>query len=284
MSLGRGLESLIPVKTIKKVTLDGLSQTGERVCDILVEQIDPSPNQPRQNFARADMEELINSIRSNGIIQPLILVQKEQGRYEIIAGERRWRSAKILGLKTVPSLIRQIDVNKKLEIALLDNIQRKDLNAMEKARAYQRLIDEFNLTQENISKRLGLARATIANTLRLLRLPETVQSAIEQEKISEGHAKTLCSIEDPVKQEMLLKRILGLGLTVRETAKMANAKQVRRKNKTNPELEEKAKILSRILDTKVKINQSGKKIKILIEVYNQENLDIIIERIVSSKG
>ena len=278
MPLGRGLESLIPIKTIKKVTQDGLSQTGERVHDIPVEQIDPSPNQPRKNFARTDMEELINSIRANGIIQPLILVQKERKRYEIIAGERRWRSAKILGLKTVPSLVREIDINKKLEIALLENVQRKDLNAMEKARAYQRLIDEFNLTQENISKRLGMARATIANSLRLLRLPETVQDAIEQEKITEGHAKTLCSINDPVKQEILLKRILGLGLTVRETTKMIDVKRIRKKNKINPELEEKEKILSRALDTKVKISQSGKKIKVLIEVYNQEDLDIIIKR------
>ncbi len=278
MPLGRGLESLIPVKIIKKVTLDGLSQTGERVNEIPVEQIDPSPNQPRKNFARADMEELINSVRTNGIIQPLILIKKEQGRYEIIAGERRWRSAKIIGLKTVPSLVRAINVNKKLEIALLENIQRKDLNAIEKARAYQRLIDEFNLTQENISKRLGMARATVANTLRLLRLPEVIQNAIEQEKISEGHAKTLSSINDPVKQETLLKRILGLGLTVRETAKMINNKRVRKAIKTNPDLEEKEKILSRALDTKVKIRQSGKKIKILIEVYNQEDLDIIIER------
>ena len=278
MPLGRGLESLIPTKIIKKVTLDALSQTGEQVHEIPVEQIDPNPNQPRKNFARTDMEELINSIRANGIIQPLILIKKEEGKYEIVAGERRWRSAKVLGLKTVPSLIRQIDVNKKLEIALLENIQRKDLNAMEKARAYQRLIDEFNLTQENISKRLGMARATIANSLRLLRLSETVQDAIEQEKITEGHAKTLCSINDPAKQEILLKRILGLGLTVRETTKMIDVKRVRRKNKINPELEEKEKILSRALDAKVKISQSGKKIKILIEVYNQEDLDIIIKR------
>jgi len=278
MPLGRGLESLIPTKIIKKVTLDALSQTGEQVHEIPVEQIDPNPSQPRKNFARTDMEELINSIRANGIIQPLILVQKERKRYEIIAGERRWRSAKILGLKTVPSLVREIDINKKLEIALLENVQRKDLNAMEKARAYQRLIDEFNLTQENISKRLGMARATIANSLRLLRLPETVQDAIEQEKITEGHAKTLCSINDPVKQEILLKRILGLGLTVRETTKMIDVKRIRKKNKINPELEEKEKILSRALDTKVKISQSGKKIKVLIEVYNQEDLDIIIKR------
>jgi len=278
MPLGRGLESLIPTKIIKKVTLDALSQTGEQVHEIPVEQIDPNPNQPRKNFARADMEDLINSIRTNGIIQPLILIKKEEGKYEVVAGERRWRSAKVLGLKTVPSLIRQIDVNKKLEIALLENIQRKDLNAMEKARAYQRLIDEFNLTQENISKRLGIARATIANSLRLLRLSETVQDAIEQEKITEGHAKTLCSINDPVKQEILLKRILGLGLPVRETTKMIDVKRVRKKNKINPELEEKEKILSRALDAKVKISQSGKKIKVLIEVYNQEDLDIIIKR------
>jgi len=128
-------------------------------------------------------------------------------------------------------------INKKLEIALLDNIQRKDLNAMEKARAYQRLIDEFNLTQENISKRLGVARATVANTLRLLRLPEVIQNAIEQEKISEGHAKTLCSINDPNKQEILLKRILGMGLTVRETAKMVDTRRTKRRKKLIPELE-----------------------------------------------
>ncbi len=280
MPLGRGLESLIPAKTIKKVAQDRLSQTGERVYNILVEQIDPNPNQPRQNFARADMEELINSIRTNGIIQPLILTQKEQGKYEIVAGERRWRSAKILGLKTVPSLVRIIDVNKKLEIALLENIQRKDLNAIEKARAYQRLIDEFNLTQENISKRLGVPRATIANALRLLKLPKVIQNAIEQEKITEAHAKALCSINDPAKQEILLKRILGLGLTVRETADMIKTKRVSKKNKINPELEEKEKILARALDAKVKINQSGKKIKVLIEVYKQEDLDIIIKRIV----
>jgi len=280
MSLGRGIESLIPTKSVKKADSE-LEQTGERVYDISVEQIDPNPNQPRRNFARMEMEKLIDSIQMNGIIQPLILVKKGEKRYEIVAGERRWRSAKILGLKTVPCLVRAIDVNKKLEIALLENIQRKNLNAMEKARAYQRLIDEFNLTQKDISKRLGMARATIANTLRLLKLPKAVQNVVEQEKISEGHAKALCSISDATKQEMLLKRILGLGLTVRETAKMINAKQVKRKAKVMPELEEKAEILSKALDARVKINQFAGKIKILIDVYNQEDLDIIIEKVVN---
>ncbi|MCF7907096.1 ParB/RepB/Spo0J family partition protein [Patescibacteria group bacterium] len=280
MSLGRGLESLIPVSSIKKVSDQGLSQTKEEVCDVLVNQIEANPDQPRKSFQRTNMEELINSIQAHGIIQPLILSKKEGGKYEIIAGERRWRSAKILNLKTVPALIRPIDYNKKLEISLIENIQRKDLNAMEKAKAYQRLMDEFNLTQEKISERLGLARATVANALRLLRLPQIIQEAIEQEKISEGHAKILCSFDSAEKQKAFLKRILGLGLTVRETDQMAKAKKFKKKKiMLNPELEEREKKLSQFLGTKVKIKKSQSKIKVLIEVYKLEDLDIIIKKI-----
>jgi ParB family chromosome partitioning protein len=282
MSLGRGLESLIPASSIKKVSDQSLKQTKEEVCDVLVSQIEPNPNQPRKSFRRVNMEELINSIQAYGIIQPLILSKKENGKYEIIAGERRWRSAKILNLKTVPALIRPIDYNKKLEISLIENIQRKDLNAMEKARAYQRLKDEFNLTQEKISERLGLARATVANALRLLSLPPIIQEAIEQEKISEGHAKILCSLDKPEEQKAFLKRILGLGLTVRETEQMAKGKKFQKKKITlSPELKEKEKKLSQFLGTKVKIKKGQSKIKILIEVYKLEDLDIIIKKIKS---
>lgn len=280
MPLGRGLESLIPASTVKKVTDESLSQTQEEVCDVLISDIEANPDQPRKSFQRINMEELINSIQIHGIIQPLILSKKQGGKYEIIAGERRWRSAKILGLKTVPALIRPIDYNKKLEISLIENIQRKDLNALEKARAYQRLMDEFNLTQEKIAERLGLARATVANALRLLRLPPAIQEAVEEEKISEGHAKILCSLEDPEKQKTFLKRILGLGLTVRETDRMAKVKRFQKKKTTlNPELKEKEKKLSQALGTKVEIKQSQSKIKILIDVYKLEDLDIIINKI-----
>jgi ParB family chromosome partitioning protein len=153
---------------------------------------------------------------------------------------------------------------------------------MEKARAYQRLKDEFNLTQEKISERLGLARATVANALRLLSLPPIIQEAIEQEKISEGHAKILCSLDKPEEQKAFLKRILGLGLTVRETEQMAKGKKFQKKKITlSPELKEKEKKLSQFLGTKVKIKKGQSKIKILIEVYKLEDLDIIIKKIKS---
>jgi len=281
MPLGRGLESLIPASTVKKISDESLSQTQEEVCDILISQIEANPDQPRKSFQRINMEELINSIQIHGIIQPLILSKKkESDKYEIIAGERCWRSAKILGLKTVPALIRPIDYNKKLEISLIENIQRKDLNALEKARAYQRLMDEFNLTQEKIAERLGLARATVANALRLLRLPRVIQEAVEEEKISEGHAKILCSLEDSEKQKVFLKRILGLGLTVRETDQMTKVKKFQKKKTIlSPELKEREKELSQALGTKVKIKQSQSRIKILIDVYKLEDLDIIIDKI-----
>jgi len=279
MSLGRGLESLIPPSNVKKVSDKKLDQTREEVCDILVSQIEANPEQPRKSFQRINMEELINSIQVHGIIQPLILGKKQGSKYEIIAGERRWRSAKILGLKTVPALIRAIDYNKKLEISLIENIQRKDLNALEKAKAYQRLMDEFNLTQEKIAERLGLARATVANALRLLSLPSVIQEAIKEEKISEGHAKILCSLENAEKQKAFLKRILGLGLTVRETNQMAKAKKFKnRKIMISSELKEKEKELSQLLDTKVKIKKNQSKIKILIDVYKLADLDIIIRK------
>ncbi len=281
MPLGRGLGSLIPPKTIKKITEETLAETGERVLLIPINQIAPNPEQPRKNFSHPEMEGLINSIREYGIIQPLILTEVSQDHYQIVAGERRWRAAKVLELKTVPVIIRSFKDSEKLEITLIENIQRKDLNPMEKARAYHRLIEEFNLTQEKVAKKLGKARASIANTLRLLTLSESIQKAIEEEKITEGHAKALLSASTPEKQKALIKRILGLGLTVRETEKIVQGKRVRKSIEIDPILLEKEQELARVLGTKVRIKKKRKGGSLVIEVYSDKELDILVDKLMS---
>lgn len=295
MALGRGLGSLIPAMTIKKASEEILVETGEQVLQIPVNQIDPNPEQPRKNFSRLEMEELTNSLKEYGIIQPLILTPKESPRgdltgqakvsqdikYQIVAGERRWRAAKILEMTTVPAVIRSIKDNDKLVLSLLENIQRKDLNPMEKARGYQRLMEEFNLNQEQISRKIGKSRASIANTLRLLTLPEEIQEAIDEEKITESHAKALLSVADEEKQKSLLKRILGLGLTVRETEKIIGGKKIRKRVELDENLLNKEMVLSEILGTKVKIIKRNKKIKVVIELYQDKELDGLIKRIKS---
>lgn len=280
MPLGRGLSALIPTKsgpvpqqTIEKITQETLRQTGEQIFEIPIEQIEPNPEQPRKNFPHLELEELINSIREHGIIQPLILTKASADRYQIVAGERRFRAAKILELKTVPAIVRAFQDMEKLEISLLENVQRQDLNPVEKARAYQRLIDEFNLTQEAVAKKIGKARATVANTLRLLSLPETVQQAIEMGRLTEGHAKSLLAIDDPFKQEMLLKRILGLNLTVRETEGLVKGQRVRKLTISDPSLLDKAQKLTEIFGTKVKIIKRKNGGRIVLEFYDDEGLN-----------
>lgn len=286
--LGRGLGALIPTggsasipkKVVEEIAQETLVKTGEQVLDIPTEQIEPNPEQPRRLFGHQEMEELINSIRQYGIIQPLIITKIGENKYQLVAGERRLRAAKFLELKTVPAIIRSVDKNEKLELSLIENVQRKDLNPMERARAYQRLIDEFNLTQEEVAKRIGKARATVANTLRLLNLPPEVQQAIEEEKITEGHAKALLSLDDPEKQKILLRRILGVGLTVRETEKQAAGRRVR-VIVFDPALIEKEKKIAEALGTKVKIEKKKNQGKIIIEFYSQEELDNLVNRLLS---
>lgn len=284
--LGRGLNALIPTKSgpipqqaIEKITQETLQQTGEKVLNIPIEQIEPNPKQPRKIFSRLEMEELINSIREHGIIQPLIITKIDKDKYQIVAGERRWRAAKILELKTVPAIVRDVNEMEKLEISLLENIQRQDLNPIERARAYQRLMDEFNLTQEEVAKKIGKARATVANSLRLLTLPEGIQQTIESGRISEGHAKALLSLENADKQEAFLKRILGLGLTVRETEKMVKRSRVPKLVIPNTNLVEKQQILTEIFGIKVNIQKRKRGGRIIIEFYNDEDLDNLIKRL-----
>ena len=280
MALGRGLSSLIPSgRIIRENNQEIFVDTGEQVLQIPLDQVQPNPEQPRKNFSRLEMEELINSIKEYGIIQPLILTRLDNREYQIVAGERRWRAAKFLEFKTIPALVRSIKENEKLAISLLENIQRKDLNPMEKAKGYQRMIEEFDLTQEQVAKKMGKARASIANTLRILNLPEEIKKAIEEEKIGEGHAKALLSAENEEKQKILLKRIIGLGLTVKETENLLTRKRIRKTVNLSQDLLEKENLFSQILGTKVKIIKQNKKIKVVIELYQEKELENLINKL-----
>lgn len=213
-ALGRGLDSLIaPIE----VQTDGSTAINE----IDINLINPNPDQPRTNFDNEALEELAVSIRELGVIQPLSLRMLDNGTYQIIAGERRWRAAGIAGLTSVPAYVRSASDSEVTEMALIENIQREDLNAIEVALAFRKLIDTYNLTQERLSERLGKKRATIANHLRLLRLPAEIQLGLRDRRLDMGHARALLSIEDAKKQLKLYNRILKEGLSVRRVEELA---------------------------------------------------------------
>lgn len=282
MALGRGLDSLIPRRFSTKKIADEteireLPMTNASL-EILIEEIHANPFQPRNIFSEQGLEELANSIKEHGIIQPLIISKISEHNYQLIAGERRLRAAQRAGLRTVPVIIRQADELKKLELSLIENIQRRDLGAMEKAKAYQRLMDEFNLTQEEVSKKLGKARATVANTLRLLSLPTLIQQAIEEEKISEAHAKILLTLESAEAQEAMLRRILGVGLTVREAEQLVISKR-KKPRAVDYFIKSQEDKLQEILGTKVLIKKRGKKGKIIIEFYSDDDLNNLIKKL-----
>lgn len=285
MTLGRGLDSLIPKRfSTKKIGEENYSVEENKIStntlELPIEEIVANPYQPRNIFEEQGLEELASSIKEHGIIQPLIVSKISEHNYQLIAGERRLRAAQKIGLKMVPAVIRQVDELKKIELSLIENIQRKDLGALEKAKAYQRLMDEFNLTQEEVAKKLGKARTTIANSLRLLNLPISVQRVLEEERISEAHAKILLSLESSEAQEAMLRRILGVGLTVREAEQLVVSK--RKKPRTvDYFVKTQEEKLQEILGTKVIIKKRGKKGKIIIEFYLEEDLSNLIKKLSS---
>src|SRR5438067_2994242 len=206
--LGRGLSALLSAEST--ATLE------EELLQIDIDLIEPSPAQPRTHFDEDRLEELAQSIRSNGIVQPLLL-RRHGARYQLVAGERRWRAAQRAGLQRVPSVVRDIPDNKLLELALIENIQRQELNPIEEAHAYKRLIETLGLTQEVVAQRVGRDRSFVTNYLRLLRLPEDIQRLVEEEKISMGHARALLGVDDPDIQRNLANKIVEKGFSVRET-------------------------------------------------------------------
>ena len=302
MSLGRGLGALIssnnnniknqPVSTPvaprvtnvvvseKPIVKNETKSENPNLWFIPLNKIINNPKQPRQHFKVEELNELAESIKKHGVLQPLLLSERPDGNYEIIAGERRWRASKIAGLATVPAVVKQYKEQEKLEIALIENIQRGDLNSLEEAFAYERLIKEFDLTQEEVAQRVGKSRSTVANTIRLLELPEKVKEALVEGKISAGQARSLLALPDDKQRLETLSSMLGQKITVRELEREAQKiklKKVPLKRDANLMfLEEK---LREALGTKVSIVARGESGSINIAYYSKEELVQLIRKI-----
>lgn len=281
MGLGKGLDSMIPPKTTSKVeNEDKMSKTGETILKI--NEVEPNKNQPRKNFNEDSLLELSESIKLHGIVQPLV-VSKQKDYYEIIAGERRWRAAKLAGLKEVPVVIKDYTPQEIMEVALIENIQREDLNPVEEAKAYQGLIKEYNLKQDEVAEKVSKSRTAITNSLRLLKLDDRVLDMLVDENISSGHARALLGLSDKEQQYSVAMKIFDEKLSVRETEKLVKNINVPTKMKPKKELkndfvyrdlEEK---LKQKIGTKVRINRkTEQKGKIEIEYYSQEELEKIL--------
>ena len=283
--LGKGLDSLIPenksVKPAAKAEKEESVKTGEQMLKI--NQVEPNREQPRKHFEEDALLELADSIKQYGVLQPL-LVRKRKDYYEIIAGERRWRAAKLAGLKEVPVIIRNYTEQEIVEISLIENIQREDLNPIEEAQAYKRLLTEFHLKQDEVAERVSKSRAAVTNSIRLLKLNEEVQRMVVDEMISTGHARALLAVENPEEQYNLAQRIFDEKLSVRDVEKLVKnlhkpAKPKKVDDKTMQviyqDIEEK---LKQKLGRKVTVTSKGEGSgKIEIEFYNHEDLDRLLD-------
>jgi ParB family chromosome partitioning protein len=282
-SLNKGLEALLgdvaESKSSQKPLNELKKETREQSSEVLLNQIKANQYQPRTSFDQKKLEELAESIKKHGVIQP-VLVRKEGKSFELIAGERRFRAAKLAKLKKIPVVVSNISDVQSLEIAILENIQREDLNPLEVAKGYQRLKDEFGYTQEAVAKSVGKPRSSVANSLRLLTLSPKIQDEIDKGAISEGHAKVLLSV-DGAKADQLLTKIIFENLSVRDLEKQITARspQISKKEKkTRDELNLESALSSRI-GSKVTIEDKDGKGKMVIKYYSYEELDGIIEKI-----
>lgn len=292
--LGKGLDSLIPNKNSKmpdtaaiqnKKTEEGIPLTGEIL--VKINEVEPNRDQPRKEFDEDSLVELADSIKQFGILQPLI-VQKRKDYYEIIAGERRWRAAKIAGIKKIPVIIKKFTDQEIVEISLIENIQRENLNPIEEAMAYKRLLEEFHLKQDEVAERVSKSRTAVTNSMRLLKLSDRVQQMIVDDMITTGHARALLAIDDEEQQYILANKIFDEKLSVRETEKLVKALKNPKKEqkKTKPEhtfvydnIEEQMK---NIIGTKVSVTpKSNGKGKIEIEYYSEEELERIYDLIMT---
>jgi len=280
-ALGRGLGALL--------SSDRTIDLGSEPTEVDLESIVPGPMQPRTHFDEASLEGLAESIRSHGIVQPLI-VRRRDGGYELVAGERRWRAAKIAGLARVPVIVKEVPDESLLEIALIENIQREDLNPIEEAQAYKKLIETVGLTQEALASRVGRDRSYITNYLRLLRLPEDLQQLVMEGRLSTGHARTLLALSHPDQQRRIARQIIDGGLSVRVTEnivqKMVEGKSARSApapRAVDPNVRAAETKLRRALGTQVKILMSEQgKGKVEISFFNSQDLDRIYNLLVST--
>lgn len=277
--LGRGLEALITPVSRDSESVEKREEGG--VNFIRIDDISASSKQPRIDFNKEKMDELIMSIKQRGVVEP-ILVRPKNNRYEIIAGERRWRAAKEAGFSTIPAIIKDVSEKDAFELSLIENIQREDLDPLEEAKAYQFLMENYKLSHEEIARAVGRDRSTISNTLRLLKLPEDIQDEIKKEKLTMGHARALLSLEDPARQRIVAKKVLQNSLSVRETeALVKKYMEVSIKQPIptpkDPYLSQITEKLQHLFGTKVCISGKSNKGKIEITFYSSEDLSRILD-------
>jgi ParB family chromosome partitioning protein len=277
--LGKGLDALIPAggKTSSAGGSGGVQQAA-------VDAIQPNPRQPRVHIKEDELAELAASIREHGVIQPLIVMPKPGGSFTIIAGERRWQAAQKAGLRTVPVITRQANNQELLELALIENVQRADLNPMEEAEAYRQLVEEFGLSHDAVAKRVGKSRVAVTNTIRLLGLADTVKQALVDGKITEGHARALLALSTQKAQASVLHTVLNLSLSVRQTEelvrKLTGQKPVKAKKPTrSADVADVEKRLQRSLGTKVTLKHGKKGGTVTIYYYSDEELDSLLEKL-----
>lgn len=269
-ALGKGIEALIPEK-------------GEEIISLDINRIFPGEQQPRKTFRDESLNELSRSIKEKGVLQPVIVSRVGDGTFRLVVGERRWRAAAIAGLKKIPALVKSLASKDSLEIALIENIQREDLNPIETAEAFNRLISDYRLTQEELSEKVGKDRATIANYLRLLKLPDEIKSFLYNGTLSMGHAKAILAIEGRANQIEAARKIIRNGLSVREAEKLSLKKTAPKKQRfeRDPQIASLEEKLIKSLGTRVRIINRGKKGKIEIEYYSMEELDRLLDILIS---
>ncbi len=265
--LGRGISALLPG-----------SELVEDFTMLDIDLIESNPYQPRKRFSEAELKELAHSIEKNGVLQPIIVRQREDGKYEIVAGERRWRAARIAGLKKIPAIVKDLEDSEVLQIALIENLQRQDLDPIEEALAYKDLMDRFGFTQNEIAELVGKDRATVTNRLRLLNLSEGVIKALRDGLITEGHARVLLRIEDPQEQERICRMVIENGLSVRQLERMIAPKE-RKKTSDEEWVSEVSRRIFEKAGLRGQIKATSRKVKVILDFKNREELEEFLRRI-----
>ena len=288
-ALGKGLDSLLPRVPAPAASAAPAAETeGGKPREIPLDLIDRNPVQTRSLMNEEQLAELAASIVANGVVQPILVRPLAGGRFQLIAGERRWRASQLAGKSTVPAILRQVSDEQAMEITIVENLQRADLNPMEQARAFERLSREFHMTQEQMATRTGKDRATVANFLRLLRLPSTVQAKVESGQLSFGHARTLLAFEHAEEMEKAAQRIIGLSLSVRQTEtyvqgllhpERAPKKEPKPEPPVDPNVREVQERLQRSLGLKVQIEDKNGRGRVIIEYAKLEDFDTLLEQL-----
>ncbi|MGD0799775.1 MAG: ParB/RepB/Spo0J family partition protein [Terracidiphilus sp.] len=285
-ALGKGLDSLLPRVQAVPAPSAAAEIEGGKPLEIPLDQIDRNPFQTRSHMSGEQLAELAASITANGVVQPVLVRPLANGRYQLIAGERRWRASELAGRKTIPAILRQVSDEQAMEITIVENLQRADLNPMEQARAFERLSREFHMTQEQMAVRTGKDRATVSNFLRLLKLPQSVQARVETGELSFGHARTLLAFEHAEEMEKAAQRVVSHSLSVRQTEayvqglihpERATKKEPNAEPPVDPNVREVQERLQRALGLKVHVEDHNGRGKVIIEYLRLEDFDLLLE-------